>query len=36
MFSNSNYAVGSGSQAVVAAEFLLVCGAIRRNHLIKE
>ena len=36
MFFNGNYAVGSGSLTVVVTEFILVCGAIRRNHLIKE
>ena len=36
MFSKGNYAVGLGSPAVAVAGFILVCGAMRRNHLIKE
>ena len=36
MFSNGNYAADPVGQAEGVAGFILVCGAMRRNHPIKE
>ena len=36
MFSDGNYAAGLVGQAAGVVGFILVCGAMRRNHPIKE